>query len=111
MIARFLPTAEEARPSTGKIVLKTALITTAVLAVIPTVFRKTENGFEGYGILSKIKYEKKSREDGGYDMNFLYTVLDLERYGIKPSKSTEEAGFVEAEAVEAEVVEAEVVEA
>ena len=106
MIVKLLPAAEEARPSTGKIVFKTALITTAVLAVVPTVFKKTENGFEGYGILSKIKYEKKPRVGGGYDMSFLYTVLDLERYGIKPSKSTEEVDLVEAEAVEAEVVEA-----
>ena len=100
MLVKLLPVTEDVRPSTGKIVLKTALITTAALAVIPTVFKKTENGFEGYGILSRIKYEKKPREGGGYDMSFLYTVIDLERYGMKPGKASDKAELVETEEVE-----------
>ena len=127
----YVPVVEEKSFSAGKIILKTALITTAVLAAIPTVFKKTENGFEGYGILSTLKYEKKPKEDGGYDMNFTYDVLDLERLGvdkslvsekiqkivkkIKPAEVVEpeviEAEVIEAEVVEAEIVEAEVVEA
>lgn len=103
IIEKYIPTAEKSSPSVGKIVLKTAFITTAVLAVIPTVFKKTTDGFEGYGLLSTMKYEKKSREGGGYDMNFTYNMIDLERFGIKKADKAEEPEIIEAEAVEASV--------
>lgn len=121
----YVPVVEE-KSFAGKIILKTALITTAVLAIVPTVFKKTENGFEGYGILSSLKYEKKPKEEGGYDMSFVYDVIDFERLGVDKSHVSEmvqkivkknkpaeavEVEAVEVEAVEVEAVEAEIVEA
>ena len=118
----YVPVVEE-KTSAGKNILKAALITTAVLAIVPTVFKKTENGFEGYGILSSLKYEKKPKEEGGYDMSFVYDVIDFERLGVdksrvsemvqkivKKNKPAEAVEAVEVEAVEAETVEVEAVE-
>ncbi len=108
MMARFIPTVEEPKPSVGKKVLKVVLIAGAVIAFVPTVFKINEdgNGFEGYGLLSTLKYEKNPREGGGYDMNYTYNLIDLSRFGIKKSDAVEDAEVVEAEAVETEVVEA-----
>ncbi len=75
---------EEPKTSTAKIILKTALITTAVLAVVPTVFKisKDKNTVEGYGILSSFKYEKKTNEEGKTQRDWSYTLIDLSRYGL-----------------------------
>ena len=80
MIEEDLPCAKKESPSIGKIALKTALITTAVLAFVPTVFKKTENGFDAYGILSHLKYEKKPKEDGTDEKHITYNLIDLDRY-------------------------------
>ena len=108
MIARFLPVVEEPKPSAGKKILKAVLIAGAVVAFVPTVFKINEDGtgFEGYGLLSTLKYEKKPREGGGYDMNYTYNMIDLDRFGIKKSDAAEEPEVIEAEAVEAVEVEA-----
>jgi hypothetical protein len=80
IIEKYIPAAEKSAPSVGKIILKTALITTAALAFIPTVFKKTANGFEAYGILSHMKYEKNPKQNATYEMNFTYNMIDLDRY-------------------------------
>ncbi len=67
----------------GKIVLKTVMITAAVLAFVPTVFViKKGKGFDGYGLLSHLKYEKKPKENGGFEHNVTLDLIDLQRYGI-----------------------------
>ena len=102
MIAKFLPAVEEVKPSTGKKVLKAVLVAGAVIAFVPTVFKINEGeGFEGYGLLSTLKYEKKPKEDGGYDVNVTYDLIDLDRLGIK--KSSDEAD--ESEVIETDAVE------
>ncbi len=113
MIAKFLPVVEEPKPSAGKKILKAVLIAGAVVAFVPTVFKINEDGtgFEGYGLLSTLKYEKKPREGGGYDMNYTYNMIDLDRLGIKKPEIIEPE-VVEAKAVEIEAsAEAENIEA
>ncbi len=84
-IYNYITSAEEAKQvGIGKVILKTALITTAVLAVVPTVFKisKDKNTVEGYGILSKFKYQKTTNEEGKVQRDWYYTLIDLERYGV-----------------------------
>ena len=67
----------------GKLVLKTVMITVAVLAFVPTVFViKKGKGFDGYGLLSHLKYEKKPKEGGGLVHDVTIDLIDLQRYGI-----------------------------
>lgn len=106
-IEKCLPHEQKSEVNVGKIVFKAVAITATVLAFVPTVFKinKEGNGFEGYGLLSTLKYEKKPREGGGYDMNYTYNMIDLERLGIKKSNVAEEPEVIETEAVEVENVE------
>ena len=106
-IEKLLPREQKSEVNVGKIVFKTVAITAAVLAFVPTVFKINKGeGFEGYGLLCTLKYEKKPREGGGYDMNYTYNMIDLDRFGIKKSDAAEEPEVIEAEAVEAVEVEA-----
>lgn len=67
----------------GKIVFKTAAITAAVLAFVPTVIKINKGkGFDAYGLLSHVKYEKKTDETGRTDHDVRIDLIDLERYGI-----------------------------
>lgn len=59
------------------------MITVAVLAFVPTVFViKKGKGFDGYGLLSHLKYEKKTKEGGGLVHDVTIDLIDLQRYGI-----------------------------
>ena len=102
----YLPSmVEEKKPATGKIVLKTALITSAILAFVPTVFKINKGkGFDAYSILSHVKYEKNKTEEGKIEHNVSVTLVDLSRYGIEPVEEVEEVEAVELaeDAVEAE---------
>ena len=80
----------------GKIVLKTVMITVAVLAFVPTVFViKKGKGFDGYGLLSHLKYEKKPKEGGGFDHDVTLDLIDLQRYGIDLSPKTDDVTEVD----------------
>ena len=71
----------------SKIILKTVAVTAAVLAFVPTVFVfKKGKGFDGYGLLSHLKYEKKPKENGGIVHNVTLDLIDLQRYGIDLKK-------------------------
>ena len=74
----------------AKIVLKTVAITAAVLAFVPTVFViKKGKGFDGYGLLSHVKYEKTTDEEGKERRDVNITLIDLSRYGIDIGKKEE----------------------
>ena len=76
--------------SVGKIVFKTIAITAAAIAFVPSVFVKREDGFDAYGLLSRVGY-KKSKDAEGKDRHDVFvTLIDLERYGIKTKKDDEE---------------------
>ncbi len=85
---------EEKKPSksTGKIVLKSVLITGAVLAFVPTVFKINKGeGFDGYGLLSRLSFKKRTDENGRARYDWYYSLIDLERYGAEiPKESNEE---------------------
>ena len=71
----------------GKIVFKTVAITTAILAFVPTVFRIHKGeGFDGYGLLSRVSYKKGVDEEGKTHYNVLISLIDLSRYGIGTDK-------------------------
>ena len=71
----------------GKIVFKTVAITTAILAFVPTVFRIHKGeGFDGYGLLSRVSYKKSVDEEGKTHYNVLISLIDLSRYGIGTDK-------------------------
>lgn len=104
-IMDYLPYIEEKKPATGKIVLKTVLLTTAVLAFVPTVFKINKGkGFDAYGILSHLKYEKKTGEEGNTQHEVSLSLVDLERYGIIESNDGEEVQDDKAVEVEAVAV-------
>jgi len=85
-LALTLPFVEQKSSNTGKIIVKTVLITAAVLAFIPTVIKVNKGkGFDAYGLLSHIKYEKSTNEEGKTDHNIIVDLVDLERYGISKS--------------------------
>jgi hypothetical protein len=86
-IAKYLPCTKKEEVNVGKIVFKTIAITTAVLAFIPTVFViKKGKGFDGYGLLSRVGYEKSTDENGKPHHNIIVTLIDLSRYGIDTEK-------------------------
>ena len=63
------------------------MITVAVLAFVPTVFViKKGKGFDGYGLMSHLKYEKKPKEGGGFDHDVTFDLIDLQRYGVDLKK-------------------------
>ena len=106
-IMDYLPYIEEKKPATGKIVLKTVLLTTAVLAFVPTVFKINKGkGFDAYGILSHLKYEKKTNEEGNAQHEISLSLVDLERYGVIDSNDNEDVQDDEAIEIEAVAVEA-----
>lgn len=74
----------------GKIVFKTVAITAAVLAFVPTVFVKREDGFDGYGLLSRVSYKKSKNDEGKEREDIFVTLIDLGRYGIGNKKETVE---------------------
>ena len=77
----------------GKIVFKTAAITSAILAFVPTVIKINKGkGFDAYALLSHVKYEKSTSEDGKVRRDITINILDLERYGVglKNKEQTEE---------------------
>ena len=74
---------EKKQVSVGRIVFKTVAITTAVLAFVPTVIvRHKGKGFDAYGLLSHVKYEKSIGEDGKPHHNIMATLIDVTRYGV-----------------------------
>lgn len=81
-IAKYLSCEQKREVSVGKIVFKTIAITAAVLAFVPTVFVKKENGFDAYGLLSRVGYEKSIDESGKPHHNIVATLIDLSRYGV-----------------------------
>ena len=89
-IAKYLSCEPEKEVKVGKIVLKTVAVTVAVLAVVPTVFVKRENGFDAYGLLSRVGYKKSIDEDGKPHHNIVATLIDLSRYGAGQNKKTVE---------------------
>ena len=74
----------------GKIVFKTVAITAAVLAFVPTVFVKRGDGFDGYGLLSRVSYKKSKNDEGKEREDIFVTLVDLGRYGIGNKKETVE---------------------
>ena len=79
---------EDNKTGAGKIIFKTVAITAAVLAFVPTVFKINKGrGFEGYGLLSKVEYEKSTDEEGKVRRDVRINLIDLERYGVDLSKS------------------------
>ena len=75
----------------GKIVFKTVAITTAILAFVPTVFRIHKGeGFDGYGLLSRVSYKKSVNEDGSTHHNVVVSLIDLSRYGVGTNKESAE---------------------
>lgn len=92
-IAKYLPCAKAEEVNVGKIIFKTAAITTAVLAFLPTVIKINKGkGFDAYALLSHVKYEKSTAEDGEVRRDISIYLLDLERYGVnlKNKEQTEE---------------------
>ena len=90
-IAKYLPCSKKQEVSVGKIVFKTIAITTAVLAFVPTVFViKKGKGFDGYGLLSRVGYEKSTDENGKPHHNIIVTLIDLSRYGIDTNSEQSE---------------------
>ena len=72
------------------------MITVAVLAFVPTVFViKKGKGFDGYGLLSHLKYEKKPKEGGGFGHDVTLDLIDLQRYGIDLSPKTDDVTEVD----------------
>ena len=77
----------------GKIIFKTVAITTAVLAFVPTVFKINKGkGFDAYGLLSHVKYEKSIDENGETRRDVSITLIDLSRYGIESELENEGEG-------------------
>lgn len=73
--------------SAGKIIFKTAAITAAILAFVPTVIKLNKGrGFDAYGLLSHVKYEKSTGENGERRYDVSVKLVDLERYGVNLSK-------------------------
>ncbi|MBQ8408161.1 MAG: hypothetical protein IJY39_04785 [Clostridia bacterium] len=104
-IAEYLPVMKAEKPAVGKIVLKTALITTAVLAFVPTVFKINKGkGFDAYGILSHVKYEKKTNDEGKTEHDVSVTLVDLSRYGVNELNVNKEEQEEPQELIEAEAV-------
>ncbi|MBE6583976.1 MAG: hypothetical protein E7649_03195 [Ruminococcaceae bacterium] len=92
-IAKYIPFVKKEEVSKGRIIFKTAAITTAILAFVPTVIKVNKgSGFDAYGILSHVKYKKSTGEDGKVRHDVIINLIDLERYGIdtKNKKQTEE---------------------
>lgn len=77
--------------SVGKIVFKTIAITTAVLAFVPSVIKINKGkGFDAYGLLSHVKYEKNTDENGKLRRDISISLIDLSRYGIGTNDEIEE---------------------
>ena len=77
--------------SVGKIVFKTIAITTAVLAFVPSVIKINKGkGFDAYGLLSHVKYEKSTDENGQPRRDISISLIDLSRYGIGTDDEIEE---------------------
>ena len=81
---------EKNETSVGKIVFKTIAITAAVIAFVPSVFVKRDEGFDAYGLLSRVGYRKSKDAEGKDRHDVTVTLIDLERYGIKTKKDEEE---------------------
>lgn len=81
---------EKNETSVGKIVFKTIAITAAVIAFVPSVFVKRDEGFDAYGLLSRVGYRKSKDAEGKDRHDFTVTLIDLERYGIKTKKDEKE---------------------
>lgn len=90
-IAKYLPCAKKEEINVGKIVFKTAAITTAILAFVPTVIKVNRgSGFDAYGLLSHVKYEKSTGEDGKERCDISITLIDLDRYGVNLGKKDQQ---------------------
>ena len=90
-IEKYLPCEQKKEISVGKIVFKTVAITTAVLAFVPTVIRINKGkGFDAYGLLSHVKYEKKTDEEGKTAHDVSVTLIDLSRYGVGDEEEANE---------------------
>ncbi len=89
-ISKYLPCMQKNDVNVGKIIFKTAAITTAILAFVPTVIKINKGrGFDAYGLLSHVEYEKTTDEEGKEKRNLNITLFDLSRYGINFSKEDE----------------------
>ena len=85
-ITKYFVREEKKEIGVGKTVFKAVAITTAILAFVPTVFVKREDGFDGYGLLSRVGYKKSTDENGKTQHNVIVTLVDLSRYGIGNKK-------------------------
>ena len=108
-IEKCLPCEQKNEVNVGKIVFKTVAITTAVLAFVPTVFKINKGkGFDAYGLLSHVKYEKNTNDEGKIQHDVSVTLVDLGRYGVNKPTLDEavEPEIPEIDAVEETVTEA-----
>jgi hypothetical protein len=87
-ITKYFVREEKKEIGVGKTVFKAVAITTAILAFVPTVFVKREDGFDGYGLLSRVGYKKSTDENGKTQHNVIVTLIDISRYGIGNKKET-----------------------
>ena len=99
----LIPCMQEKKCNTGKIVLKTVAITAAVLAFVPTIIKINKGkGFEAYALLSKVKYEKTTDEEGKVRRDVSINLIDLERYGVDVNKNDAEEENVDEDSLSIE---------
>ena len=89
-ITKYFAHEEKKEINVGKAVFKAVAITAAVLAFVPTVFVKREDGFDAYGLLSRVGYIKSTDENGKSRGDIFVTLIDLSRYGVGNKKETVE---------------------
>ena len=89
-ITRCFTNGKKKEPGIAKTAFKAVAVTVAVLAVVPTVFVKREDGFDMYGILSRVGYKKTVNENGEKSHNVALTLVDLSRYGVCTNKENVE---------------------
>ena len=85
-ITKYFAREEKKEINVGKAVFKAVAITAAVLAFVPTVFVKREDGFDGYGLLSRVGYRKTTDDNGKQRRDVEVTLIDVSRYGIGNKK-------------------------
>ena len=79
-IAKHFARKEKKEVNIGKVVFKAVAITVAVIAFVPTVFVKRENGFDAYGLLTRVGYRKTTDDNGKQHRNVEVTLIDVSRY-------------------------------
>lgn len=79
-IAKHFARKEKKEVNIGKVVFKAVAITVAVIAFVPTVFVKRENGFDAYGLLSRVGYRKTTDDSGKQRRDVEVTLIDVSRY-------------------------------